>query len=440
MLRAPRPTRYAFLSTDHSMDRNNLTARRILIAILTSALCCWAIWQSARIGIARTASRNVVLGDQTSPIDRAVRLTPADAEVHYARGDVLQNAQDYAQARIELELAVQLRPRDYFLWIVLGVTRDADGDREGAVRALRQAVALAPTYARPRWQLGNVLLRMGQVDEAFLELRKVAHSDPTTLPVVIDLAWGIYGHSAQSVATVLQPETDSTRLALALFFARHNQPAAAAEQFLLTKGKADAKGEALLDELLKIRAFSDAYQVWARMRGISVTNPVGVFVDGDFEGRLASGQAGFGWQIAPSITNIEMSVDTSERHSGSRSLHIEFRGNSDPAAPLLTQLIMVKPQTHYRISFATSSKDFVSAASPLVTITDASDPKNPTLAQSPPLAPDKSGWRSFTLDVTTNAATRAIIVSVARQNCANDPCPAFGALWLDSFNLDTAAR
>jgi len=353
---------------------------------------------------------------------------------------VLQNAQDYPQAKVELERAVQLRPRDYFLWIVLGVTRDADGDREGAVRALRQAVALAPTYARPRWQLGNVLLRMGQVDEAFLELRKVAHSDPTTLPVVIDLAWGIYEHNAQSVATVLQPENDSTRVALALFFARHNQPAAAAEQFLLTKGKADAKGEALLNELLKIRAFSDAYQVWARMRGVSVTNPVGVLVDGDFEGWLASGQAGFGWQIAPSITNIEMSVDTSERHSGSRSLHIEFRGNSDPAAPLLTQLIMVKPQTHYRISFAASSKDFVSAASPLVTITDASDPKNLTLAQSPPLAPDKSGWRSFTLEVTTNAATRAIIVSVARQNCANDPCPAFGALWLDSFNMDTVTR
>jgi Flp pilus assembly protein TadD len=360
--------------------------------------------------------------------------------VHYARGDALQNTQDYAQAKIEFERAVELRPRDYYLWVVLGVTRDADGDREGALRALRQAVALAPTYARPRWQLGNVLLRMGQIDEAFLELRKAAHSDPTVLPVVIDLAWGIYGHDAQSVATVLQPENDSIRLALALFFARHNQPAAAAEQFLLTKGNADTKGLALLDELLKTRAFSDAYQVWARMRGVGVTDPVGVFVDGDFEGWLASGQAGFGWQIAPSITNVEMSVDTSERHSGSRSLHIEFRGNSNPAAPLLTQLIMVKPQTRYRISFAASSKDFVSAASPIVTIIDVSDSKNPTLAQSPPLAPDKSGWRSFTLDLTTNATTRAIVISVARQNCANDPCPAFGALWLDSFNLDSAAR
>ena len=422
------------------MNGNNLTARRIVIAMLALAFCCWAIWQSARIGIARTASRNVTLGDLTSPIDRAVKLSPADAEVHYARGDVLQNTQDYAQAKIEFERAVQLRPRDYFLWVVLGVARDADGDREGALRALRQAVALAPNYARPRWQLGNVLLRRGQIDEAFLELRNAAHSDPTTLPVVIDLAWGIYGHDPQSVATVLQPENDSTRLALALFFARHNQPAAAAEQFLLTKGKAGAKGEVLLDELLKARAFGDAYQVWARMRGVSVTNPVGVFVDGDFEGLLASGQAGFGWQIAPSITNVEMSVDTSERHSGARSLHIEFRGNSNPGAPLLTQLIMVNPQTRYRISFAASSKDFVSAASPIVTITDASDPKNAPLAQSPPLAPDKGGWRSFTLDLTTSAATRAILVSVARQSCANDPCPAFGALWLDAFSMDTVAR
>jgi len=57
------------------------------------------------------------------------------------------------------------------------------------------------------------------------------------------------------------------------------------------------------------------------------------------------------------------------------------------------------------------------------------------LAQSPPLLSDKNGWRSFTLDLTTNAATQAIVVSVARQNCANDPCPAFGSLWLDSFDI-----
>jgi hypothetical protein len=73
---------------------------------------------------------------------------------------------------------------------------------------------------------------------------------------------------------------------------------------------------------------------------------------------------------------------------------------------------------------------------PIITIRDASDPKGLMLAQSPPLSPDKNGWRSFALDLTTNAITQAIVVSLARQDCTNDPCPAFGSLWLDSFEIE----
>jgi len=416
-------------------EANHLTTRRIIIAGLTSALCLWAIWQAARIGIARTAGENAGLSDQTSSADLAVRLSPADPETHYARGDALQRISDNTQAKAEFERAVQLRPRDYYLWLVLGVTRDADQDQEGALRALKTSASLAPSYAKPSWQLGNLLLRMGQLDLAFAEFQKAARGDPSTLPVIIDLAWNLSQHDAPKVAAMLQPETDSTRLALALFFAKHNQSAAAAQQFLLNKGTSDPRAEVLLDELLKARAFSDAYQVWARMRGVPATNSGNAFFDGGFEGWLATGQAGFGWQFAPSITNVEMSVDTSEHQSGGRSLRIEFRGNSNPATSLVTQLILVKPQTHYRISFAALSRDFVSVAAPIITIRDASDPKGLILAQSPPLLPDKNGWRSFALDLTTNATSQAVVVSVARQNCTNDPCPAFGSLWLDSFEI-----
>lgn len=418
------------------MTLNYLTARRVLFAIAMTALCCWGMWQAARIGVARTATRNASVNNQTA-VDRAVRLSPSDAETHYARGEILQRIEDYAQAKIEFERAVQLRPRDYYLWLVLGVARDSDRDQEGALLALRQAASLAPAYAQPSWQLGNLLLRMGQLDQAFVELRKAAQGDPSTLPVVIDLAWNISQQDPKKLAALLQPETDSTRLAIALFLVKHDQSAAAAEQFLLSKGNSAVKAEALLDELLKARAFSDAYPVWARMRGVSATNPGVTFFDGGFEGWLATGQRGFGWQITPNIQNVEMSVDNNERHSGGRSLHAEFRGNSNPAASLVTQLILVKPQTHYQINFAMLSRDYVSAAAPMVTVSDASDPKGALLAQSPPLLPDKSGWRSFTLDLTTNTATQAIRLSVARQNCANDPCPAFGSLWLDSFSIQT---
>jgi cytochrome c-type biogenesis protein CcmH/NrfG len=416
------------------MTLHHLTARRVLIAIITSSLCGWGIWQAARIGIARQSIRNATVSDLAA-VDRAVRLSPADAETHFARGDLLQQTENYAEAKIEFERAVQLRPHDYFFWLVLGVTRDSDRDQEGAFLALRQSALLAPAYAQPSWQLGNLLLRMGEIDQAFVEFRKAAQGDPTTLPIIVDLAWNLSQHDSKKLEVMLRPDNDSTRFALALFLAKHDQGPAAVEQFLLTKTVSEEKAQTLLAELLKARAFSDAYRVWARMRGVPATNPGAEFFDGGFEGRLAAGQAGFGWQIAPNIANVEMSVDTSERHSGERSLQAVFRGNSNPAAPLVTQLILVKPQTHYQITFAALTRDFVSAGAPILTVSDASDPKGITLAQSPSLLSDKSGWRSFTLDLTTNAATQAIRVSVARQNCANDPCPAFGSLWLDSFSI-----
>jgi hypothetical protein len=417
--------------------------RRIAITIVGTVAFSWAIWEAARTGIARTLAERAELTDEINAADRAVKLAPNDAEAHFARGEVLQSSEDYRGASVEFERAVQLRARDYFLWLMLGVTRDENQDQEGASRALRQAVVLAPSYAPPRWQLGNLLLRMGQYEEAFTELRRAAIGNPKLWPNVIDLAWSIYGGDVNAVVGVIQPQTEEARLALALFLARHNQSAAALDQFRQSAITANAKSETLLDELLKARAFNEAYEVWARIHGLPLrTPPDGRASDrsaeireGGFEEPVTVGQSGFGWQITPSVANVTMSVDTNEHQSGSRSLRIDFRGNSNPTSSLLTQLVLVKPQAHYRLGFAALSKDFVSAAAPTVRITDASDQNNAVLAESLPLRSDVAGWRDLTIDFNTSAQAQAIVITVARQSCASDPCPAFGTLWLDSFSL-----
>src|SRR5712664_3536492 len=139
--------------------------KRIVIAVLAACLCGWGIWQAVRVGLARTldefpveqrrdnATEAVlslaVVSDAKGAVDRAVELLPADAESHAVRAEVLQQIEDYEQARDEFERAVQLRPRDYYLWMLLGVTRDQNQDQTGALRALEQAAVLAPSYAQP---------------------------------------------------------------------------------------------------------------------------------------------------------------------------------------------------------------------------------------------------------------------------------------------------
>jgi Flp pilus assembly protein TadD len=434
-----------------------MITKRIIIALIASFLCCWGIWQAGRIGFARTlgeyaaqerrdhaaalAASLAGVSDAKSAADRAVRVLPTDAETHFGRAEVLERFEDYPQARDEYERAVQLRPRDYYLWMLLGVSRDQNEDQPGALRAFHQSVALAPSYAQPRWQLGNLLLRLGQRDQAFEELRRAALSNPLLWPNVYDLAWGVYGRDAGAVMKVTRPETDAAHMALALFFARHDQGVAALDQFRSSGVKNDKVTQSLLDELLRARAFSEAYDVWASLHAIPLTSgpdhgASGVILDGGFEGAQTVGQTGFGWQITPNVANVAMSIDEGLHQSGARSLRIDFHGNSNPSSPLFDQIVLVKPETHYHLRLSALSKEFVSAADPVITVIDASDPNRTVLATSPPLRSDPNVWREFAMDFTTTAGTRAITLTLARQPCANDPCPAFGSVWLDSFSLE----
>lgn len=429
-----------------------MRAKRIVIALVASFLCGWGIWQAARVGIARTlgeyAARDrrdnaaaVVakltgVSEARSAADKTVGILPGDAESHFARAEVLQFFGSDGPAREEYERSVQLRPRDYFLWLLLGVSRDQNHDQTAALRAFQHAVALAPVYAQPRWQLGNLWLRLGQSDHAFAELRQAALSNPNLWPNVYDLAWGFYAHDAAAVVRVLRPEKDPARMALALFFARHDQGAAALDQFRATGVRNSKASEALVDQLLRARAFSEAYEVWSSVHNTPLAAGPGVIRDSGFEGVLTVGQTGFGWQITPDVANVSMSIDEGTHQSGARSLRIDFRGNSNSTAPLVTQIVLVKPATHYHLGLSVLSKDFVSGADPVITLVDASDPNRTVLATSPPLRSDPNVWREFAIDFNTSAGTQAITFTLARQGCVNNPCPAFGTIWLDSFTLE----
>jgi hypothetical protein len=280
-----------------------------------------------------------------------------------------------------------------------------------------------------------VLLRRGEIDAAFAELRQAAAHEVELVPNVTDLAWSIYNHDAATVVRTIQPDTDGSHISLALFFTRHDRTAAAAEQFLLTKEPNGVVTPTLIEELLKANAFVDAHKVWAHLHGEPPGDALGVLRDGGFENSITTSQPGFGWQITPDVPNVTMSIDEGQKQSGGRSLRLDFRGNAPPATKLLTQLVLVKPLTHYRLKFAALSKDVVSVSLPVVTITDGSG-TGPALIQSPALSSDINGWRELALDFVTGSQSQAILITIGRQACSDIPCPAVGTLWLDSFSLE----
>src|SRR5262249_41600024 len=338
----------------------------LIIGLIAGAACFAGIWQAAKIGYARTISQDALRTNNLASANRAVQLSPSDAETHATRGLVLQRTGDYSGACSEPERAIQRRTRDYFLWLLLGVSRDLKEDQAGAQQAFRQAIALSPVYGKSHWLLGNLLLRSNQPAEAFQELRFAASSDETLLPNVIDLAWGIYRHDPQQTVKAIQPPTDNGRIGLAVLFARQGTGQPAIEQFRAARSPSAESLQKFMNELMQARLFPEAYEVWTRINGLPAAEPE--LLNPGFEDEIAVGQTGFGWQITENISNVTLSQDPNQYQAGKKSLHLDFHGDSNPATPLISQVLIVKPRTSYRLTFQALEKDFVSTGAPVLVI------------------------------------------------------------------------
>ena len=407
-----------------------------LVAIIGLAL---AMLSSGRIAVSRILVKYGETYVDSAAVESAIGMTPKDAEAHFVRGALSNYLDEPAAALPELELAVSLRPRDYSIWMELGMTRDQLGDPAGALFCLSEAVRLAPYYARPRWQRGNVLFRSRRYDEAFADFRQVVTSDPDFLPSFLDLAWGAARNDPKVTEQIVQVQGSKATFILALFFTKHGK---ADEAIALLRSVAAIPPEnrrEMVRELLAAGALSQAFELWSGSPG--PTHPGrGKVSDGGFEGVLNLDEVGFGWRLARTAPGVSFSLDTTQAQTGARSLRIDFAGNTNPGAPLLSQLILLEPEApaaHYKVNFWARTKDIVTGGLPVITVTALGAVNGQgLLGSSRPLPANTGGWQAFSVEFTTNAAMQAITIGLQREDCTSSPCPIFGLLNLDGFSLE----
>src|SRR4051812_14403588 len=99
---------------------NQHTATRILIAAIVIVSCSFAIRNAWRTGMGRLLATEANRTLDPAEANKAVRLSPADPQTHQSRAVTLYKANNIADAIAELDTRVQLRPRDYVLWLQLG--------------------------------------------------------------------------------------------------------------------------------------------------------------------------------------------------------------------------------------------------------------------------------------------------------------------------------
>jgi hypothetical protein len=376
----------------------------------------------------------------------ALRLAPDDPISHWNAGQIAFKEftpEQLAAAVHYFEQAVALSPNDYRLWMDLARAREQSGDPQGGEKALRRAVELAPSYAYPRWFLGNLLLRQGRRDEAFVELRRAGEGEKRLRPQIFSLAWRVYGEDIETVQRVVGDSAAARAdLAVYLIGQGHIDEAlrvwaslSAAEK----KEQNETAGEALVKALIaakRYRAVLDASRDLAP-QGTSGIPPVEQFFNGGFESDNGAAVAAnvFGWQV-DSSNEAQIAIDPRTGHLGSRSLRVVFNAPTNLRFHNISQLVVVEPSTTYRFECYALARNLRTAGAPKIEVVDAADEKV-TLGASQPLAIESSDWQRVTIDFKTPEKAEAVKVRTSRAPCGPKMavCPIMGLVWYDDFNL-----
>ena len=407
-----------------------------MLVAIGVGVCLWTIRAAGTFAVSRLLVKFALATRSLEVAQKANQLSPTDAQAHFAEAAILSSLNRAAESAVDLERAVALRPADYSLWIQLGLLRDQLGETDTALAAFNQAISLAPFYAQPRWLRGNVLLRAGQYDSAFEDLSQAAKSNPELLPGLIDLAWNLSKADSKLTEQWAQIKTDQRRIAFATFLARHGKPKDSIAQLRAVAFVSEDVRRQLIEELMTNGAFEEAFEMWkvAQNDVAGKERSTAEIYDGGFEAPLTFDPVGFQWRVQRALKGVTLSLDSSQQHSGSKSLRIDFSGDSNPGSELVSQLILVEPSRRYQINFASRSEEVVTGGLPLVVVTDAKGDRK-RLGQSTPLDQGTGNWRRSTFEFTSGSTTTAVTVSLQRLNCSTSPCPIFGSISLDSFSV-----
>jgi len=188
--------------------------------------------------------------------------------------------------------------------------------------------------------------------------------------------------------------------------------------------------------LLAQQEVAAAQTVWQQLAGSDrsldayLPSRANLIVNGGFEEHLLNG--GFDWWYI-SGPHAALALDTSEFHSGTRSLSVTFDGQSVPGVQLV-QFIPVRPSTAYEFSAESRTEDIDTASGPRFALVDA------YTNHSYVLTDDTLGttpWRLQRARFQTGPNTNLLLFKIVRD----PPGPLIrGKLWIDDVGLAETAN
>ncbi|MFT6058494.1 MAG: Flp pilus assembly protein TadD [Pseudohongiellaceae bacterium] len=116
--------------------------------------------------------------DAVNAIQKAVQLSPQDAQTHSSLGNMLRELGRFEEAQLSCRQAIALNPDFAEAHNNLGVTLQGLGRLEEAQSSYRQAIALNSNFAEAHSNLGGTLRELGRLEEAELSCRQAVALEP----------------------------------------------------------------------------------------------------------------------------------------------------------------------------------------------------------------------------------------------------------------------
>lgn len=331
----------------------------VLLALLLAAALSYS-------GIRNTLAVHDAELNTPQGYERAAKLEPDDARNWYLLGRYWQyNLEDpNAQRAIRAyQTALSFDSHSADTWLDLATAYESEGDiaaaRDAFVQAKR-AYSLSPEVS---WRYGNFLLRLGELDAAFAEIKQAVEADPRRGAAAVTLGMR-FERDLNAVLERVMPPAQAAYLSVISALCEQQQT----DQALLVWSRLAAlqphiqisESYPFLEALIRKQQMTQAQRVWDQalaFAGVSrPPDPPGSPVwDGGFESDVAKG--GLTWSYPSFIAGVQITLDTKEKHSGNRSLRLTFNGLRNVNFNDVCQYVAVQPSTSYRFSAWVRTRD-----------------------------------------------------------------------------------
>ena len=375
-------------------------------------------------------------GSLASPkVQRAIQLEPANAEYRELLGRNLALSGASLEEAISIyRTAVHLNPYEARYWLDLAGAYQVAGRISEQAESVEHAVEADPTTPHVAWEAANFFLVQGNQAKALRYFRVVLANDPGAVDSALQLCWRATGDANEILDQGLPPRPDLYLSFLRLLVSKQEVGAAenvwsrliGLQQTFPTK--LAFPYFRLLIAKQEVPAAKTAWQQLAKADGSLqpyLPSRENLVINGGFEENLLNG--GFDWWYQSS-PHAALAIDTSEFHSGTRSLSVTFDGPSVHEVGLI-QFIPVRPNTTYEFSAQSRTEDIESASGPRFAIADAYTSASYVLTDD---TLNTSPWRLQQARFQTGPNTSLLWLKIVRQ----PPGPLIrGKLWIDDVRL-----